>query len=72
LGKAEIEEGPMIKPGIDVGGMAQIESDHFMKCPECGLWFDMRDFTQVTEHAHDAEIEIGEGEGPPPREGELQ
>jgi hypothetical protein len=32
-----------MKPGIDVDGTAQSEADHFMKCPGCGEWFDMRD-----------------------------
>jgi hypothetical protein len=44
------------------------EQDHFMKCPGCGQWFDVRDLGQVLAHVHDAEIELGEGSGPPPRE----
>jgi hypothetical protein len=28
--------------GVDPDGVAQTESDHFMKCPGCGEWFDMR------------------------------
>jgi hypothetical protein len=27
------------------------ETDHFLKCPVCGGWFDMRDLAQVFEHA---------------------
>lgn len=26
------------------------EAQHFMKCEDCGGWFDMRDFGQVAEH----------------------
>jgi uncharacterized C2H2 Zn-finger protein len=52
----------MTKPGRDADGIAQTEADHFMKCPGCGQWFDMRDLSQVCEHIHDAEIEI---ESPP-------
>lgn len=26
------------------------EREHFMRCPECGGWFDMRDLGQVAEH----------------------
>jgi hypothetical protein len=41
--------------------VAEAEADHFMKCPGCGEWFDMRDLDQLLEHVHDAEIEICEG-----------
>jgi hypothetical protein len=55
--------------GTDADGTAEAEADHFMKCPGCDQWFDMRDLAQVAEHMHDgSEIEIsviaaGEGEG---------
>jgi hypothetical protein len=39
--------------GIDADGIAETEADHFMKCPGCGQWFDMRDLAQVFEHVHD-------------------
>jgi uncharacterized C2H2 Zn-finger protein len=29
--------------GADADGVSQTEADHFMKCPGCGLWFDMRE-----------------------------
>jgi hypothetical protein len=29
--------------GFDPDGTAESEADHFMKCPGCGEWFDMRD-----------------------------
>jgi hypothetical protein len=29
----------MTKPGADADGIAEIEADHFMKCPGCGEWF---------------------------------
>jgi uncharacterized C2H2 Zn-finger protein len=41
----------MVKPGIDADGIAQTEADHFMKCPGCGQWFDMRDLGQVLARA---------------------
>jgi hypothetical protein len=44
--------------GSDLDGVAQTEADHFMKCPGCGQWFDMRDLRQVIEHVHDGEIEF--------------
>jgi hypothetical protein len=50
---------------------AQTEADHFMKCPGCGEWFDMRDLARMLAHVHDAEIEIGEGTEPPARGGPL-
>jgi uncharacterized C2H2 Zn-finger protein len=53
-----------IMTGRDVDGVAKHDADHFMKCPGCGQWFDMRDVGQVIEHVHDAEIEISEGPAP--------
>jgi hypothetical protein len=62
----------MIKPGgIDSDGIAQTEADHFMKCPVCAHWFDMRDLGQVLEHVHDSEIEMLDGPRPA-REGPVQ
>lgn len=52
----------MPKPGIDADDLAKTEVDHFMKCPGCGRWFDMRDLKQVSEHIHDGGFEIKEGE----------
>ena len=57
--------------GIDPDGVTETEADHFMKCPGCGEWFDMRDLDQLLTHVHDAEIEICEGPTPPKREGPL-
>jgi hypothetical protein len=57
----------MTKPGIDIDGVAETEADHFMKCPGCGEWLDMRDLVRVLAHVHDAEIEICEGPEPPAR-----
>jgi hypothetical protein len=53
--------------GFDPDGVAETEADHFMKCPGCGEWFDMRDLDQLLAHVHDAEIEISEGSAPPKR-----
>ena len=50
-------------PSVDADGIAQTEADHFMQCPGCGEWFDMRDLGQMIQHVHDAEIEISEGPG---------
>jgi hypothetical protein len=55
-----------MKPRRDPDGIAQTEADHFMKCPGCDEWFDMRDLGQIIQHVHDLEIEISEGDGPPP------
>jgi hypothetical protein len=41
--------------GYDPDRIAQSEADHFVKCPGCGEWFDMRDLAQVLGHVHDAE-----------------
>ena len=44
--------------GVDADGVAQTEADHYLKCPVCNQWLDMRDLGQVLEHVHDAsEIE---------------
>jgi hypothetical protein len=51
--------------GVDADGVAETEADHFMECPGCGEWFDMRDLDQMLPHVHDAEIEISEGPEPP-------
>jgi hypothetical protein len=58
---------------IDPDGVAEnkTEADHFGNCPVCGAYIDMRDLDQVLAHAHDAEIEIGEGPEPPARDGPL-
>jgi uncharacterized C2H2 Zn-finger protein len=62
----------MTKPGRDPDGIAKTEADHFMKCPTCGQWFDMRDLSRLLAHVHDTEIEIEEGPKPPRREGPVQ
>jgi hypothetical protein len=36
--------------GECVGGEPKSEADHFIKCPTCGGWVDMRDLGQVLEH----------------------
>jgi len=61
----------MTKPGIDADGVAENAADHFMQCPACSKWLDMRDLAQVVEHIHDSEIEVLEGPAPR-REGSLQ
>jgi uncharacterized C2H2 Zn-finger protein len=49
-----------MKPGTDADGEANTEADHFMKCPACGEWFDMRDLEEVAKHVHDGDFKIGE------------
>jgi hypothetical protein len=36
--------------GRRVGGEPATEAEHFMKCPVCGGYIDMRDLAQVMEH----------------------
>jgi hypothetical protein len=57
---------------IDADGVAKTETDHDGYCPVCRAYFDRRDLSQMLAHIHDQEIEIGEGEGPPPRGGITQ
>jgi hypothetical protein len=59
--------GVLRNNGVDADGVAQTEADHFMKCPGCDQWLDMRDLGRVLEHVHGAEIEIIECDGPPQR-----
>ncbi len=39
------------RPGQPNGWTPESEADHFMQCPECGCWFDMRDMEIVFKHA---------------------
>jgi CRISPR/Cas system type I-B associated protein Csh2 (Cas7 group RAMP superfamily) len=41
--------------GTDAVCVAQTEADHFMKCPGCRQWFDMRALGQVLAYVHDIE-----------------
>ena len=47
----------MIARGFDPDGVAETEADHFMKCPGCGEWFDMRDLDQLLAHVRDEAID---------------
>jgi hypothetical protein len=60
----------MTRLGI-ADGVADNEADHFMKCPACSQWFDMRDLAQIVEHIHGDEIEVLKEPFPPPREGPV-
>jgi hypothetical protein len=75
LGTPEAGAGSMTETrnyrGVDPDGVAETEADHFMKCPGCGEWFDMRDLDQLLAHVHDAEIEICAGPTPPKPEGSV-
>jgi hypothetical protein len=61
-----------MKPGFDIDGAAKTETDHFMRCPGCGQWFDMRKLDQALAHLHDGEFEISEGPTPPAGERTMQ
>ena len=36
--------------GRRVGGKPKDEAEHFIKCPACGGWIDLRDLGQVFAH----------------------
>lgn len=36
----------------DLDKIPDKEREHFMRCPKCEEWFDMRDLSQVFEHEH--------------------
>jgi uncharacterized C2H2 Zn-finger protein len=35
------------------GWTPRSDDDHFMRCPVCHKWFDMRDLVQAFGHVHD-------------------
>jgi hypothetical protein len=39
--------------GKPYGWTPQTELEHFMRCPVCHKWFDMRDLVEAFEHYHD-------------------
>lgn len=45
---SEIPKGVYIGERLDSEPVD--ESEHWMKCPACGGWLDMRDLGQVFEH----------------------
>jgi hypothetical protein len=46
---------PNVKPGKYIGKPKEwvpgSEADHFMQCPGCGEWIDMRDLGMAYQHA---------------------
>ena len=54
--------------GIPTGWQPQTQLEHFMRCPVCQKFFDMRDLLQVLDHWHEgADVEMVERFGPPAR-----
>jgi hypothetical protein len=45
---SDIPRGKFIGERID--GKPSNEAEHFMRCPTCGGWLDMRDLGQVFDH----------------------
>jgi hypothetical protein len=45
----KIPRGQII--GQPNGWVAESEADHFMQCPACNGWFDMRDLGAALDHA---------------------
>jgi Zn-finger nucleic acid-binding protein len=37
-------------PGILVGPEPANEADHFIQCPDCKGWLDMRDLGEILDH----------------------
>jgi hypothetical protein len=54
-------------PGQPTGWKPQTELEHFMQCPVCQKFFDMRKLDEVMEHVHGGKIEMVETFGPPTR-----
>ena len=40
-----------VDEGEIVGGEPPAEAEHFLRCPVCGGYFDLRDLAQVIERA---------------------
>jgi hypothetical protein len=59
----------MDKPsqGQPRGWKPKTELEHFMECPVCHQWFDMRDPDNIAKHIHGGKIEMVETFGPPTR-----
>jgi len=36
--------------GERLGGQPQDEREHFIKCPACGRWLDMRRLDEILDH----------------------
>ncbi len=53
--KPKRDKLPVVKPGEILGHpdgwTADTEFEHYMRCPGCGLWVDMRDLGMVLDHA---------------------
>jgi hypothetical protein len=46
--RRRLRRGEIIGQRVDRKGVT--EADHFLKCPACGGWIDVRDLAQVFEH----------------------
>ena len=55
-------------PGYDPDGTTTNVADYFGNCSVCGALIDTRDLCMILAHLHGAQIEVGEGPIPPPRE----
>jgi hypothetical protein len=53
--------------GVPTGCTINADLDHFMVCPVCMKFFDMRRLKEALEHVHDGGIEFVETFGPPTR-----
>ena len=47
--RPKIPRGQII--GRPNGWVPDSEADHFVRCPGCGAWIDMRDLGMALEHA---------------------
>jgi len=36
--------------GEPLGGEPENEQEHFIDCPACGRWLDMRNLSEIVEH----------------------
>ena len=50
MAKLQIDLLGSVPPGRPVGEPPTGEADHFIQCPVCTEWIDMRDLGQVIEH----------------------
>jgi hypothetical protein len=58
--------------GYDPDGTTTDVADYFGNCSVCGALIDTRDLWMILAHLHGAQIEVGEGPTPPPREEPMQ
>jgi hypothetical protein len=59
MGKAHIDLGGIVPPGQPRGEPPANDAAHFIQCPVCAEWIDMRDLGQVEHEEKDCALSHG-------------